>query len=237
MNKIILILFLSLINETQAQISQKTDTIIFKSDTLSYVIINKNNSNNYYEFKKNYLIKDGKAIMKFRNVTTILHYKNNLKQGIAKMFINDTLLVSEVNYKKGRLNGQYFDIISKEIYRYGNYRNGVRVNKWYYKNSEGVIKVTGRYSGRELKTFDMNGKLAFINFKGDTISFASNEEYNNFLSKYDYFIQGNKTWLRKGKWLFYDEKGKITGMTNYNSNGQIKYKKGVCFEQLNIKIE
>jgi hypothetical protein len=199
------------------------DTIIKKTDSVNFVIIKdyKFYDKIYYEFRTNYKIKDGLYYEEYGLTKLNCTYTNGEKNG-AEITYYKNLIISMISYKKGVLNGNFF-YKKDSIDCYGYYKDGKRIKKWVYKKN-GVLIAKGKFNGyMSLKV--IKGQSALIYNEIDTIIFDNYTKLREYTSKYDYFIEKSKTWLRNGKWLFYDNNGQKQQIVIYDKQGKIKRKK------------
>lgn len=199
------------------------DTLVFKSDTLNFVVIKgyKYYDRIYYEFKTNYKIKDGLSIEEYGKIKTKCTYVNNKRHGYLTIEKNDTIIESK-EFRMGLLHGQSFE--KHNLYTsLGRYKNNHRVGKWIYRKDENIL-AKGKFKGL-LTLKVVNGEDLYIFSNGDTIKCNNTKIILEFSQLYDYYIQKANTHLRYGRWIFYDNKGNKALIVRYNNLGQVTKRK------------
>lgn len=68
-------------------------------------------------------------------------YKDNLKNGISKIFSKEGILIEEANYSNGMLNGNYkvFEDSGKLAVK-GQFKNDIKKGMWYFYENDKLVK-------------------------------------------------------------------------------------------------
>lgn len=157
-------------------------------------------------------------------------YKNGKKNGMYKLFLNDTI-VELFTFKKGKLNGRTKQFVNGFISIKGMYNKNEKKGIWRYYFEDGkTIKAKGKYSGKYIvfTEEDNSIKLTFANGDEKKILYNDTSSIGILSNEYMINIILKKNFLRTGVWKYYS-KSKIIQKIKYYKSGKMKYNK--VFEQ------
>ena len=179
-------------------------------------------------------------IFKNNEIAEIGTYKNNIKEGKAFSYYEDTLnLKEEKNYENGILNGKYKNFLyTGELSCEGNLKNGKfdGTVKSYHYTKDGKLFLwqmmeykDGLGQGSVVNYFP-NGKIKEkFNMKNDKLDGENIEYYENGIIKKFQNYKDNKLY---GIYKEYDSKGILEKVCNYK-DGKLE---GNCKEYYNGRL-
>ena len=183
-----------------------------------------------YDFKKsienihgNYQVISLSSKIKFE---INCQYKNGKKNGIYKLFLNDTI-AELFTFKKGKLNGRTKQFANGFISLKGKYKKNKKKGIWRYYFEDGkTIKAKGKYSGKYIVFVEEDNsiKLTFPDGVEKKILYSDTSSIGTLSNEYMINIILKENFLRIGEWKYYS-KSKIIQKIKYYNSGKMKYNK------------
>ena len=138
---------------------------------------------------KNGLLDGVNVVYKNGKIKEIGHWKNNLQNGVFKLYTEEGILIDDAVFKDGNRNG-----ITKQYY---NDTGNLHIEAYYV---EGLLhgKVKEYYQNKKL--------LSEINYSNGKMNGLAQEYYENGRKKVEMYYENN---IPKGSYKMYDSVGQI----------------------------
>jgi antitoxin component YwqK of YwqJK toxin-antitoxin module len=153
-----------------------------------------------------------------------IHYKNGIKHGVEKTWHTDGTIAQEGSYKEGKKDGIHtsYEIFVKSPLKKESYNNGKKEGTWITFGQEGDTALLATYQNDALHGPYME------KYKGELENIGV---YRNG-KKHGYWKQSMASKLgpqegeynngnRIGKWILYDNRGKILARLVFDSSGEL----------------
>jgi len=146
------------------------------------------------------------------NLRSVIHYKNDLEEGVSEFYNSDGTIISDVEMKAGKKEGR------QRAYS----PTGYREMECFFKNDL-LDGVQSFYDNMGYKT----AEITYANG-------LANGPYRTWHSKNTLQCEGGyKNGMMEGKWIYYDENEMVVGTGQFQNGTGVKktYKNGELYKE------